>query len=51
MTSTPCLNDIIRSLSRIIVSEYLHMCLNQSPFSLGSLMLRRKQYNFEEDDS
>ena len=34
MTLTPCVIDIIRLLGQVIVSVYLRLCLNQSPFSL-----------------
>jgi len=50
MTSTPCLNDIFRSLSWVIVSVYLRLCLNLSPCSFISLMYRGTKYNVEDDD-
>jgi len=50
MTSTPCLIDIFRSLSWVIVSVYLGSCLNLSPFCFLSLMSRGTKYNVEEDD-
>jgi len=50
MTLTPRLIDIFRSLSWVIVSVYLHVCLNLSPFSFVSWIQRGTQYNAKEED-
>jgi len=51
MRLTPCVIDVIRSLSLVSVLVYLHFWLNHSPYFFGSSMLQGKIYNVTEDDS